>query len=128
MSIWLNNIALQHDTEAATSEDNMNPLANNNPLYARSSDFIDKISIRIQNLRHANASGENNPHFSSAKGVISSPNKTLRLPANFGGASSAFYVPPTGLDLGSDFFGASSEVSLPTLLISSLLGRFLSLP
>ena len=100
MSIWLNNIAHQHDTDTATNEDNMNTLANNNPLYARSSVFIDKISIRNQNLRHANASGENNPHFSSAKGVISSPNKTLRLPANFGGASSAFDVPPTGLALG----------------------------
>ena len=100
MSIWLNNIANQHDSDAAGKEDMLNTEANNNPLYTRSSVFIDKISFRNQNLRHANASGENNPHFSSTKGIISSGNKTLRFPANFGGSSSPFDIPSTGLALG----------------------------
>ena len=99
MSIWLNNIANQHDSDHAV-EDKINTEANNNPLYARSSVFIDKISFRNQNLRHSNASGENNPHFSSTKGIISHNNKTLRLPANFGGSSSPFDIPSTGLALG----------------------------
>ena len=104
MSLWLNNIGNQHDTdtnaEADSAEDVLHTAANGEPLYTKSSVFIDKISFRNQNLRHSNVSGENNPFFASGKGVVSSPNKTLYNPALFNGQSSPHNVPPTGIAIG----------------------------